>query len=74
MVVSTATLSVPVSKAPRVDSGIGPSKPVENHSLKKAGDTLDADTLTKALNVASSRDSGHELKDWLAVSRMIDNL
>ncbi|KAL6708878.1 hypothetical protein ACN47E_002285 [Coniothyrium glycines] len=75
-----STLTVPAQKPLRVDSGIGPStaldKPLPplDRAQGTLGGALDADALVKALNSASSRDSGHELKDWLAMSRMIDNL
>ncbi|KAI8933666.1 hypothetical protein NX059_009387 [Plenodomus lindquistii] len=54
---------------PRVDSGVSQKTAV---ATAKALPALDRNKST--LDGDAKRESGHELKDWLALSKMIDNL
>jgi hypothetical protein len=71
--------AVPVGKhlpSPRVDSGIGQERPSDVEkplpALDKNQNTLDLTQVNEKLT--NPRESGHELKDWLALSRMLDDI
>jgi hypothetical protein len=68
---STSTL--PTQKrvpSPRVDSGIGPRRLSDEKGGKK--NVLDLEKVNeKLINV---RESGGELKDWLALSKLLDEI
>ncbi|KAF1835280.1 ankyrin [Decorospora gaudefroyi] len=58
--------------SPRVDSGISAHQP--NTNLTSQRNTLDLDLEAVNDKLLMKRESGTELKDWLALSRMLDGL
>ncbi|KAJ4366306.1 hypothetical protein N0V83_007942 [Neocucurbitaria cava] len=57
--------------APRIDSGFGQKRPSDT---EKPLPPLDRNKSMLGANETAKRASGHELNDWLALSKMIDNL
>ena len=75
---ATSTTSLATQKplpTPRVDSGVGQKRPSDADkplpALDRNKSTLDGDA---SASDRKKRESGHELKDWLALSKMMDNL
>ncbi|CAO2657940.1 Nn.00g072000.m01.CDS01 [Neocucurbitaria sp. VM-36] len=57
--------------APRIDSGFGQKRPSDT---EKPLPPLDRNKSMLGANENAQRVSGHELNDWLALSKMLDNL
>lgn len=72
--IGTDNLRKPL-QTPRVDSGVGQHTPSRTEMsipvLDRNQGSLDGDTYTAAMQ---KRESGNELKDWLALSKMMENI
>jgi hypothetical protein len=85
---TTASTCMPVLTekrlpSPRVDSGIGPRRSSSVYEEDERGGLQDKnekkslgleDLAVVNEKLVNPRDSGRELKDWLALSRMLDNI
>lgn len=67
-----STPSKPLS-TPRVDSGVGQKRPSDTEKPLPVLDRNQS-VLDGIATDAKQRESGHELKDWLALSKMMENL